>query len=117
MTREHNWADNYTFSAGRIHRPGAADELRRLVERSPRIHAIGARHSFNGVADSPGDLVDLGDIDPDFLIDAERRTVTVGGATNYGVRLLLLTSPGQSPRPSSGARGRPSFRRPEHHDR
>jgi hypothetical protein len=57
----------------------AADELRRLVERSPRIRAIGARHSFNGVADSPGDLVDLGDIDPDFLIDPERRTVTVGG--------------------------------------
>ena len=84
MTREHNWADNYTFSAGRIHRPGSVDELRRLVERSPRIRAIGARHSFNGVADSPGDLVDLGDIDPDFLIDPERRTVTVGGAANYG---------------------------------
>jgi hypothetical protein len=84
MTREHNWADNYTFSAGRIHRPASVDEVRRLVARSPRIRAIGARHSFNGVADSPGDLVDLGDIDPDFLIDPERRTVTVGGATNYG---------------------------------
>src|SRR5207244_7037483 len=23
MTREHNWADNHTFSAGRIHRPAA----------------------------------------------------------------------------------------------
>jgi xylitol oxidase len=85
MTREHNWADNYTFSAGRIHRPGSVDELRRLVARSPRIRAIGTRHSFNGVADSPGDLVDLRGIDPDFLIDPERRTVTVGGATNYGV--------------------------------
>jgi alditol oxidase len=85
MTREHNWADNYTFSAGRIHRPGSVDELRRLVARSPRIRAIGARHSFNGVADSPGDLVDLRDIDPDFLIDPERRTVTVGSAANYGV--------------------------------
>jgi len=85
MTREHNWADNYTFLANRIHRPASIDEARRLVARSPRIHAIGARHSFNGVADSPGELVDLRDIDPGFLIDPERRTVTVGAATNYGV--------------------------------
>ena len=85
MTREHNWADNYTFSAGRIHRPASIDEVRRLVARSPRIRAIGARHSFNGVADLPGDLIDLRDIDPGFLIDPERRTVTVGAATNYGV--------------------------------
>jgi len=85
MTREHNWADNYTFSAGRIHRPASVDEVRRLVAGSPRIRAIGARHSFNGVADSPGELVDLRDIDPGFVIDPERRTVTVGAATNYGV--------------------------------
>jgi alditol oxidase len=85
MTREHNWADNYTFSAVRIHRPASIDEVRRLVARSPRIRAIGARHSFNGVADSPGELVDLRDIDPGVLIDPERRTVTVGAATNYGV--------------------------------
>lgn len=85
MTREHNWADNYTFSAAHIHRPASVDEVRRVVARSSRIRAIGARHSFNGVADSPGDLVDLGAIDPEFLIDPERRTVTVGAATNYGV--------------------------------
>jgi xylitol oxidase len=85
MTGEHNWAANHTFSAGRIHRPASIDEVRRLVARSPRIHAIGARHSFNGAADSPGELVDLRDIDPSFQIDPERRTVTVGAATNYGV--------------------------------
>src|SRR3954451_21203498 len=85
MTREHNWADNYTFSASRIHRPVSIDEVCRLVARSPHIHAIGARHSLNGAADSPGELVDLRDIDPDFRIDQERRTVTVGATTNYGV--------------------------------
>jgi xylitol oxidase len=85
MTREHNWADNYTFSAGRIHRPASIDEVRRLVARSPRIRAIGARHSFSGVADSPGELVDLRDIDSGVLIDPERRTVTVGAAKDYGV--------------------------------
>jgi len=85
MTREHNWADNYTFSATRIHRPASVDEVRRLVARSSHVRAIGARHSFNGIADSAGDLIDLSGIDPGFLIDARRGTVTVGGGTNYGV--------------------------------
>jgi xylitol oxidase len=85
MTREHNWADNYTFSAARIHRPTSVDEVRGIVAQSSRIRAIGTRHSFNGIADSAGDLIDLGGIDPSFLIDPERQTVTVGAGTNYGV--------------------------------
>jgi alditol oxidase len=90
MTREHNWADNYTFSAAHIHRPVSVDEVRSIVARSSRIRAIGARHSFNGIADSPGDLIDLGGIDPDIFIDLERRTVTVGAGTNYGVLASYL---------------------------
>jgi FAD/FMN-containing dehydrogenase len=85
MTRERNWADNYAFLAARIHRPASVDELRRVVARASRIRAIGTRHSFNGIADSPGDLVDLSGINPDFVIGPERRLVTVGAATNYGV--------------------------------
>jgi xylitol oxidase len=85
MTREHNWAENYTFSAARIHRPASLDEVRRMVAQSSRIRAIGTRHSFNGIADSAGDLIDLGGIDPGFVIDPERRIVTAGAGTNYGV--------------------------------
>lgn len=94
MTREHNWADNYTFSAAHIHRPASIDELRGLVARSPHIRALGARHSFNGVADSLGELIDLGEIPPDFTIDPERRTVTLGAAVNYGVLAAYLQRAG-----------------------
>ena len=83
MTREHNWADNYTFKAARIHRPASLDDVRQCVADTAKIRAIGARHSFNGIADSPGDLVDLGSIAREFVIDPERQTVTVGGATSY----------------------------------
>jgi alditol oxidase len=85
MTCQHNWADNYTFSAARIHRPVSVDEVRGIVAQSSRIRALGARHSFNGIADSPGELIDLGGIAPGFLIDPEQRTVTVGAGTDYGV--------------------------------
>src|SRR5215831_5976725 len=94
MMREHNWADNYTFNAKRTHRPGSVEEVRALVAKSSRIRALGARHSFNGIADSAGDLVDLGGIDPDFVIDLERRTVTVGAAVNYGALASYLHAAG-----------------------
>jgi alditol oxidase len=94
MTSEHNWADNYTFSATHLHRPVSVDEARRIVTRASRIRAIGARHSFNGIADSPGDLIDLGGIDSAFVIDREQQTVTVGAGTNYGTLAIHLQQEG-----------------------
>jgi len=42
LTREHNWADNHTFSATRIRRPTSVAEVRDIVAGSSRIRAIGA---------------------------------------------------------------------------
>jgi alditol oxidase len=84
MMREHNWADNHTFAAGAIHRPASIEEVRRLVARGRRVRALGARHSFSGIADSPGELIDLGNLAPDYRIDPEQRTVTVGAGVTYG---------------------------------
>ena len=78
MTRPENWAQNHHFIAGAIYRPVSTDALRHLVARAPHIHAIGSRHSFNGVADSPGVLVDLADMPADIVVDAAGRTVTAG---------------------------------------
>jgi xylitol oxidase len=94
MARERNWANNYTFKAARIHHPASVEEVRGLVARSTRIRAIGTRHSFNGIADSLGDLIDLSRLDPCFIIDGERQTVTVGAATNYGALASQLQTQG-----------------------
>ena len=94
MPAEQNWSATYTFEARRIHRPASVDEVRRIVSASSKVHAVGTRHSFNGVADSPGDLIDLRGVEPDITVDAERRTVTVGAATNYGALAAHLHSRG-----------------------
>jgi xylitol oxidase len=78
-----NWAGNYVFKAARIHRPVSLDDVRRLVSRSRNIRAIGTRHSFNSIADSAGDLIDLSALDPRFVLDREKQTITVGAATTY----------------------------------
>ena len=44
VTREHNWADNYTYRAARIHRPTSIDEYAAWFPAAPRCarwgHAI-----------------------------------------------------------------------------
>jgi xylitol oxidase len=81
-TRLANWAGNHPYRATRLHRPSSVDELRAIVARAPKIHALGARHSFNDVADS-AELVSLEGIDPDIAIDHGARTVTVGAGIRY----------------------------------
>ncbi|MEA2739253.1 MAG: alditol oxidase, partial [Acetobacteraceae bacterium] len=94
MARERNWADNHTFAAARIVCPESIDEARRLVAAAPRIRAIGTRHSFNGIADSSGEIIDLGRLDPDFRIDPDRLSVTLGANTSYGSLAAHLQSKG-----------------------
>lgn len=89
-----NWAGNHAFLAERIHRPGSVDDVRRIVAGARLIHAVGARHAFNGAADSPGAVIDLSDIEPDFAIDAEARTVTAGAAATYGAAAAWLQAHG-----------------------
>ncbi|MEV0198603.1 FAD-binding protein [Nonomuraea sp. NPDC050691] len=58
-SRPTNWAGNVVFRASEVRRPSSLEELRRLVAGSARVRALGTGHSFNDVADSPGDLVAL----------------------------------------------------------
>jgi alditol oxidase len=89
-----NWSDTYRFAAVAVHRPTSLDAVRRLVAGSAAVRAIGARHSFNDLADSPGELIDLSEMPPDFELDRERCTVTVGAATYYGVLAVWLHEQG-----------------------
>jgi xylitol oxidase len=76
-----NWAGNYAFGARELHRPRSLDELRRIVAGAPRVHVIGARHSFTGIGDSDA-LVSLEELPADVAYDGD--TVTVGAALRYG---------------------------------
>src|SRR5690349_24104505 len=79
-----NWAGNVTYSATQLHRPRTVEELQHLVATTPRIRALGTRHSFSRVADTDGDLVTVADIDVPINIDADARTVEIGAGIRYG---------------------------------
>ncbi|MBG0821027.1 FAD-binding protein [Planomonospora sp. ID91781] len=78
-----NWAGNIAFRAGRVHRPSSVPELRALVARSGRIRPLGTGHSFNDIADSPGDLVSLAGLPPEVETDAGTGTVRVAASVRY----------------------------------
>jgi xylitol oxidase len=91
--REANWAGTYTYRAGRLHRPATVEEVREIVARAPRVRVLGTRHSFNGIADS-WELVALGALPADAVVDRAAGTVSVGAGISYGALAELLKAEG-----------------------
>ncbi|RIK32741.1 MAG: FAD-binding protein [Chloroflexi bacterium] len=79
-----NWAGNITFGATKVHHPTTVEQLQEIVSRSPKVKVFGARHSFNGIADSAADHLSLDQLDSTVAFDRNQRTVTVNGAITYG---------------------------------
>ena len=79
-----NWAGNITYLARGIHRPGSVEELQALVASSDRVRALGSRHSFTALPDSPGELVQLDGLPAGIEIDGDDRCVSVGAGVRYG---------------------------------
>ena len=82
--KQTNWAGNYTYSAARLHYPETVEQVQELVARSGKLKVLGSRHSFNDIADTPGDLVSLERFDHMVALDREHRTVTVDAGIKYG---------------------------------
>jgi xylitol oxidase len=80
------WSGSHTFGAATIHRPRTLDELQDLVAASRRVRALGSRHSFNDLADSPGDLVVLDALAASDAVevDSQARTATAPAGMRYG---------------------------------
>ncbi len=88
-----NWAGNLTYSARRLDAPKTVDEIQDLVKTRAPLKALGARHSFNAIADSTGDQISLenfGEMD----VNAPARTVTVGAGVKYGQLAPYLDAQG-----------------------
>src|SRR4026208_1685847 len=79
-----NWARNYTYRATRLHTPKTIAQLQEIVSLSSKVKALGSRHSFNDIADSPEDLLSLEHFDQVLELDREHRTVRVEAGIRYG---------------------------------
>jgi xylitol oxidase len=81
---QQNWARNYTYSAARWHYPKTVEQVQELVVRCRKVKALGTRHSFNSIADTPDDIISLEHFDRVVELNRERLTVTVEAGVRYG---------------------------------
>jgi alditol oxidase len=88
-----NWAGNYTYRAKSLDQANTLEDVLRSVRRHSHLKALGARHSFNGIADSTIDQISLKHFDQ-IELDAKARTVTVGAGVTYGQLAPYIDSRG-----------------------
>jgi alditol oxidase len=93
-----NWAGNLAYRAARVHRPATVEELQRIVARSERVKALGSRHCFNDIADTPADHVLLDRLAVPIEVDGPdgdgAGVVWVPGGMRYGDLVPLLAERG-----------------------
>ncbi len=78
-----NWAGNVTYRASGLARPTSVAALQELVASTPRLTALGSRHSFNTIADTDAVQVSLQDLPPVLDIDTSRRVVRVAAGMTH----------------------------------
>ncbi|MFJ4263633.1 D-arabinono-1,4-lactone oxidase [Paenarthrobacter nicotinovorans] len=79
-----NWAGNLEYSSAEVQRPTSVEELRELVAKATQIKALGSRHSFSTVADTPGTHLLLDALPQEVVLNRDKGTVKVNGSINYG---------------------------------
>ena len=91
---ELNWSRTYAYSAASIQTPQTVDEVQQIVAAGLPVRALGTRHSFNDLPDSPGSLVHLGGMAAEPVLDRDAMTVSASGAIRYGQLAAYLQKQG-----------------------
>ncbi|MEZ4679372.1 MAG: D-arabinono-1,4-lactone oxidase [Caldilineaceae bacterium] len=79
-----NWSGHAPFHAARFHQPTSLAELQTIVRNADKVKVIGARHCFNDIADTAGDMISLANLDKTVTLDRDRNTATVNAGITYG---------------------------------
>jgi alditol oxidase len=93
-----NWAGIFEYSTDHLYLPGSVEETRANIKACSKIKALGAKHSFNRIADSTANQIQLTHLDsmeidgPDPKTGAH--TVTVGAGVKYGQLAPYIDSHG-----------------------
>ena len=78
-----NWSGNYKYSTDHLHTPKSVEEVQAVVKSCSKLKALGARHSFNGIADSKENQISLKSL-TQMTVDPKSRTMTVEAGVTYG---------------------------------
>jgi xylitol oxidase len=88
-----NWAGNYTYNTKNLDIANTVEDVKHNIRSHSHLKALGARHSFNGIADSTEDQISLKHFDQ-IELGAKAKTVTVGAGVTYGQLAPYIDSRG-----------------------
>jgi xylitol oxidase len=88
-----NWAGNYMYSTKNLNLANTVEDVRHSVRERSHLKALGARHSFNGIADSTVEQISLKQFDR-IELNPKAKTVTVGAGVTYGQLAPYIDSRG-----------------------
>ncbi|HSP59454.1 MAG TPA: FAD-binding protein [Ornithinimicrobium sp.] len=89
-----NWGGNLVYAAARLVEPASVAELQELMPTLEEPRALGSRHSFSRVADTPGVQVSTASLPRAVEVDGDGQVVRVEGAVRYGDLAPLLDGAG-----------------------
>ncbi|SDD94714.1 xylitol oxidase [Pricia antarctica] len=79
-----NWAGNYSYKAKTLRTPNTVEELQDLIKESVKQKALGSKHCFNNIADSPTEQISTKNLNRLISIDEDAKTVTIESGIRYG---------------------------------
>lgn len=89
-----NWAGNISFGMKHLRRPTTVADLQDLVAASHELRVIGSGHSFNDIADTPGDLISVADLPQTVEVSDDGRSARVSAGMTYGAVAAALQAKG-----------------------
>ena len=89
-----NWAGNFQFSTDNVFYPESLEQVQELVKKNQKLRALGTRHCFNRIADSPHNLISSKNLAKVISLDAN--TVTVEAGIRYGTLAEYLQNKGHA---------------------
>lgn len=90
----HNWAEHIAFAAQSVHAPATVGDVQQIVREAGKLRAVGARHSFNDIADTPHTMLSLRGLERRIEIDAAARSVTIDGGITYSELCPVIDAAG-----------------------
>jgi xylitol oxidase len=88
-----NWSGNLHYSTNKVLQPATVAETQDAVRSVSAVRALGTRHAFNSIADSPIAQISTLHLN-DVHIDPAAHTVTVGAGIRYGDLATQLDAKG-----------------------
>ncbi len=89
-----NWAGNYTYKAGAVYEPDSVEEVQHLVKTLKYQKALGSRHCFNDIADSPQNQISTKKLNRVIQLNETDKSLTVESGARYGEFSVALYEKG-----------------------